>query len=557
MEKVENLRLLVLSTFNKRKAEYEKIKEQFEYVKSQAEMQSNNAIRTLLLELETGGNARFEDEQKSSQWIAHCEKQIKKLIKRAASKESPKSIQIHRISRFYNRGSKLRFDEKAQGNGSPEKCNYLCLNVKSKDYNVFSIAENGFGGIEDQKPILMTNYFDCQENISQEPTKLRKLVIVRCVQMCHQAFQGDLKDFEAITKQDYPAADAVTVNISKNVDGDVNDAEAPKKVLIINKDYILPEYLVEFSLESDFQTNTTPLQQLLLDITYSNRISHANMPSIVQELASKMISQQEKPTPLMDELREKYTIVGELLNLKKSAVEYQKLLLFGRTPNDYLNLTGVVTIQSDYFALRNFLTTIIINHAKLEKFPSLQVCPLLEHLDLSFNAITTIPPLTTEFPKLKALYLASNQISTLSELERISNVNLAELDIRFNPATLIRDYDIFLIKKIPCLVKLNDQDIFASKWGGFPGDWNSLLLCRSSDQVESFRPLSIRTLYGRESSSLEHNYYRKEMPKSIAQKFVPELITTLELDQCQLLNLDKLPNQYIIILKLVNHHFIG
>ena len=72
--------------------------------------QSDMAIRKLLLELETGGNIRFEDEQKEDAWVADCEALVKMFIKRAASKTSPRTIQIHRISRLHNRHMKLKFE---------------------------------------------------------------------------------------------------------------------------------------------------------------------------------------------------------------------------------------------------------------------------------------------------------------------------------------------------------------------------------------------------------------------------------------------------------------
>ena len=64
----------------------------------------------MLLELETGGNLRFEDEQKNDPWVSECENLVKMFIKPIASKHSPRTIHVHRISKLHNRHIKLNFD---------------------------------------------------------------------------------------------------------------------------------------------------------------------------------------------------------------------------------------------------------------------------------------------------------------------------------------------------------------------------------------------------------------------------------------------------------------
>lgn len=71
---------------------------------------SDMAIRKLLLELETGGNVRFEDEQQGDVWINECENLVKLFIKRSATSDFRRTIQIHRISRLHNRHMKMKFD---------------------------------------------------------------------------------------------------------------------------------------------------------------------------------------------------------------------------------------------------------------------------------------------------------------------------------------------------------------------------------------------------------------------------------------------------------------
>ena len=261
----------------------EKLSRQDDKINNQIDNQSNDAIRTLLLELESGGNARFEDEQKNSQWVSHCEKQIKKFIKRAASKDSPKTIQIHRISRLFNRGAKLKFEERLEKVGNADKSNYLCSTVNLGNDEVFKIAECGF----ESNQLLMTNYFDCHDQKSGN-NYLRKVVIVRTSQLQTQEVSEDIStdQFLAVSNSDFPAADGVSQRVYLH-DVQSPPADFPRRYMVFNEDCILPEYLVEYSLDSDFHASTNQIQRLILDISFSNRISHSNMPMVVHELSSK------------------------------------------------------------------------------------------------------------------------------------------------------------------------------------------------------------------------------------------------------------------------------
>lgn len=71
--------------------------------------------------------------------------------------------------------------------------------------------------------------------------------------------------------------------------------------------------------------------------------------------------------------------------------------------------------------------------------------------------------------------------------------------------------------------------------------WEHYFYQHSSDQRQSFRPFSMRTDDGRESSSLLHKNHK--ITKQLPYEFHESLITTLELDSCNLLNLKRLPDQ--------------
>ena len=120
--------------------------------------QADLAIRKLLLELETGGNVRFEDEGKDDSWVRDCELLIKEFIKRSASKDSPKSIQIHRLSRLHNRTLKLHVQEKASARPDITPSSY-CVQDDLTDEQIFEIVEKGVGALN--HPVVFSNYLDC------------------------------------------------------------------------------------------------------------------------------------------------------------------------------------------------------------------------------------------------------------------------------------------------------------------------------------------------------------------------------------------------------------
>ncbi|KAH6566827.1 hypothetical protein BASA60_009315 [Batrachochytrium salamandrivorans] len=130
--------------------------------------QSDMAIRKLLLELETGGNVRFEEEEKNALWVSECENLVKMFIKRGASKNSPRAIQIHRISRLHNRHMKLRFSETYERLGDLETPLPLCVQgYQSNPDDAFSVIEHGFqltwDTAEFSNNLLLANFLNFQE----------------------------------------------------------------------------------------------------------------------------------------------------------------------------------------------------------------------------------------------------------------------------------------------------------------------------------------------------------------------------------------------------------
>ncbi|KAJ3337839.1 hypothetical protein HDU91_001371, partial [Kappamyces sp. JEL0680] len=356
-------------------------------------------------------------------------------------------------------------------------------------------------------------------------------------------------DFDRLTSSDFPAADAIYQRVAVAAEPKTaNLQDIPKKFGVFNADCLLPEYLVEYSLESDFEDKSSPCERLLLDIAYSNRISHANMPTVVNELLSK--TKQADPetagnSPTLEKLVASHSDLVEFSDMRKFVNRYSLLLQNSDNRTNQVNLSGFTSLPPEYFAKYSNLTSITINHAELASFPNFPLLPALESLDLSYNVIAEIPPfLAKHLPKLKRLLLASNRIHASKDVQAIGELaKLVELDVRFNPIWKSKEMELLLAFRLVFLETLNGQKLKEDhrRQQTSSKDPAVILQSRISDQSESFRPFSLRTQYGAESSSLEQNYYSAQLPRYQRQSITIDAITTLELDNCQLTSLALLP----------------
>lgn len=93
-------------------------------------------------------------------------------------------------------------------------------------------------------------------------------------------------------------------------------------------------------------------------------------------------------------------------------------------------------------------------------------CSTLEHflenpldlawLDLSFNDITSIDEVILQYPNLKILYLHSNGIDKLSEIDKLAALpGLFSITLHGNPIESIRGYKQYVISTLPHLKTLD------------------------------------------------------------------------------------------------------
>lgn len=169
----------------------------------------------------------------------------------------------------------------------------------------------------------------------------------------------------------------------------------------------------------------------------------------------------------------------------------------------------------------------------LKSIPDLKSCTSLETLDLSFNNIREITCYHC-LPRLKNLIILKNAINSISSQSSCDMPNLVSLDFRYNPFCLLNEYRqniLVLFKNLKILDGRNIDDT------NYPVLFRKLIPTRSSEQMTILRHLKLRTIE-RCGSSAE-NYSLDNFP--IDTTFHIEMITTLELESCNLKSLENLP----------------
>ncbi|KAJ3411055.1 Leucine-rich repeat-containing protein 9 [Chytridiales sp. JEL 0842] len=485
-------------------------------VSNQITQQSDMAIRKLLLELETGGNVRFEDDQRDDSWFDTCESLVKSMILRATASHQHKRVQIHRISRVHNRYLKNKFEQKLRTIKSPDNTQsfeYLCFQVsEGRSDEIFRAVEHGFTNDSTSvRPLSFTNFLEVADSTEsngntaagRDRKKLRQAIIVR-------AFANKVATLDevktrlhsGILASDYPSANAVFREInSKPPNGD-----SCREYFVFDPELVMPEYFVEYSLESDFDRLTTKVEKLMVDIAYSNKLSQADMPTIVVEVTKKMAEKEESSNIFPNNMplamiESHYSEIKAVNNLGEVPPPQLTLEILSRRPVnsvESLNLSLITeNLSLDPFLQFTSLKSLTLSYCNLIEFPMLRYFPKLETLDISFNNIAVIISGINSLTHLKNLDLQGNQIGTFDTLSSSSK-----------------------------------------------STWTDIWTEKSSNQPHLFRPLSVRTQFGYGSSAAQNEYWRIiKSPEQGGQgsNFSFEKITVLELDNCNLFDLDQLP----------------
>jgi hypothetical protein len=103
----------------------------------------------------------------------------------------------------------------------------------------------------------LSNYLECCEEGTNRKKTLRQAVICKVLidnsQICHK------DNLESVNASDYKGCDAVFKYVEKG-----NCISSPRQYHVFSRNRILPEYVIEYSTESDWDKYTTQLEKLLV-----------------------------------------------------------------------------------------------------------------------------------------------------------------------------------------------------------------------------------------------------------------------------------------------------
>ncbi|KAJ3044163.1 hypothetical protein HDU99_009934, partial [Rhizoclosmatium hyalinum] len=282
----------------------------------------------------------------------------------------------------------------------------------------------------------------------EDRKKLRQAIILRTVaNRCARISEDAARN--GINLADYPNVDLFFYDLGpKSAQGDV----PCRHYFVANKELATPEFFVEFSLECDLDRFTTKSEKLMLDIAYSNKLSQADMPTIVAEIAKK-ISENDDGSGMFD-----------AFTMPVIEAQFPEDVLSKKAPANITHLNFSLYSKlppMTTFRLFSSIRNLILSQCCLKEIPAnLKYFQALEKLDLSFNEITTIANgLIDSASRLKELDLAGNQISLATDLAliQITFVDLVTLDLRLNPVCKCKGY-IPLLLGFGGLLKLDKLD---------------------------------------------------------------------------------------------------
>ena len=231
---------------------------------------SDMLTRKLILELETGGNIRFEDEQNGQEWVKECEDLLKLFSKRSffGKMSNLEALNIHRISKLHNRYARQRFEEK---------------NRQKLDYQMFLCYQGGvddlFNAIEqsNSNPEIMTdkdsvlkNYLEIKDTDTIMQAIIVRVAFEKIIETTNESFLNFEND---------SGADALSYTV---------DSKLGALKYFSRKNVYVPEYFIEYSISSEIDPQNTALENIVMDVAYSNRLAKAEMPHIVNELSYNM-----------------------------------------------------------------------------------------------------------------------------------------------------------------------------------------------------------------------------------------------------------------------------
>nr|XP_002121920.1 leucine-rich repeat-containing protein 9-like [Ciona intestinalis] len=459
---------------------------------------SDTSFRRLTIELETGGNVRFEQGAASDVWYTTCHDLV---LSRFCAWDyrayGVTGIKMHGITRVNNRVLRARFDDKvhsiaAEENGTVPK-NYK----KLVDYLFFvwnpkrpsskqlfnRILEEGFGCVLNSGPSkeaipLSNSLFICekprlehlidsckgQEFADPFPFRHGQVIVSKVYLGKSAPAQGNAK----ITSDRYYKINSVykpRKEGEKEVSPIKDDCECSTRQcewFVFDPDLVLPEYIINF--EYFGKKPVSPFQFRVGDWLNTGVVGSTTMVSTSppSDHTSLFSSEETKDSESMSlppqvRLRPRLVSLSEELLLKLGrTMSLTQITILNLHGNGLGRLKGINSLSQ--------LRHLVVSFNELTRLEDVAHMSHLEVIDASFNKINSLEGMRG-MTKLRELNLSWNQLTSLRDdltVLRKHSTSLNTLDLRNNPWIKAEFFFLRVIGRLKSLTLLNGTQVTES-----------------------------------------------------------------------------------------------
>ncbi|XP_041353285.1 leucine-rich repeat-containing protein 9-like isoform X2 [Gigantopelta aegis] len=446
-------------------------------------------IGRFLIELETGGNVRFEDGSTSDVWFNSCQDLVLSRFCVADYREHGiVGLKIHRIIRIHNKILKMRFDEKLSSQVENRDGEYYLAprntgHRKLLEYLFWVWNPEVPGGLSEHIRVVEAGFHDadtykqlgCDGAVPQSnslsladrhrinyemkkrgakqfhdecPFRYGQLIISKVYLGKHSCVNSEQKVF----KSSYPSDNAVfrprMYCVSSEYGDDYSTCECSSRQCdwyIFDNELVLPEYIIDFEYVTKVKTKS-PFSNVSVDLMENNLYTIPPPSTPVEKIDTDNdvfnMEPKIKPRPRL------ITLTDELL-LKTARVH-------SLSDITVLNLHGNGLSKLKHIQSLTMLKTLIVSFNDLTRLDELAHMGL-EYLDVSFNKIFTLEGLKG-LSKLKYMDVSWNKLQNTREelsIMRKHMSTLKTLDIRSNPFLKPNTLRLRIIGRLKALTLLD------------------------------------------------------------------------------------------------------
>ncbi|KAK0052192.1 leucine-rich repeat-containing protein 9 [Biomphalaria pfeifferi] len=453
-------------------------------------------VKRLLVELETGGNVRFEDGQPSDTWFSCCHDLVlSRFCAYDYRNVGVVGIKIHRIIRIHNRMLRTRFDKSisalsdttkgeyypgAKNTSYKKSLEYLFWNsdpvMEGGALGNYRIPEEGFLDAETYKElnkeaaVPLSNSISladrkriayCSERKNTEdlvddcPYRYGQLIVAKA----HLGKSDVAMDNVQISKQNYPRMDSVfkprkkCLPKEKKSESDGCECSARQcEWYIFDNSLVLPEYIIDFEYITKVK-NPCPFQHFHDDLM-SEQPQRCTV-TVVKTSEQEDSDSESDIIKMEPEIRSRARI---------TCLQENFLLAISHcgTLNDItdLNLHGNGLESLAELQELVHLKRLVVSFNELTRLDDLRGMPLIQ-LDASYNKIYTLDGLKGLYQLIELDVSWNRLVNTREELSILRKhlSTLQILDLRNNPWLKAKELRLRTIGRLKYLQMLDGKQV--------------------------------------------------------------------------------------------------